>query len=83
MIEIFLVVFLTLRIGQQARQKKLSPWKWELAMVACWLGFEVPAVMISYLYTQNFVIASISGALCGLFGYFFVKNRLDRQPPAE
>lgn len=83
MIEIFLLVFLTLRTGQQARQKKLKPWKWQLAMLACWLGFEIPALMISYLYTQNFMIASVSGILCGLLGYFIVKNRLDRQPAAD
>lgn len=81
MIEIFLLVFLTLRTGQQARQKKLTPWKWQLAMLACWLALEIPAWIISYLYTQNLLIASASGILCGLLGYFFVKDRLDRYPP--
>lgn len=81
MIEIILIIVLSQRNARIAAGKGLSSRKWLWLTVLAWIALELPAVILSYGYTQNLITASFSGLLGGFLGYFIVKRKLNSLPP--
>jgi len=81
--DLIILIFLARHIGILARAKGLDVLKWRTVMVLVWIGLEIPVVLLSNSYTHNFFIATLSGILAGLLGYFIIRQYLEKQPPNQ
>lgn len=79
--DLIILIFLARHIGILAKAKGLDVLKWRTVMVLVWVGLEIPVVLLSNSYTHNFLIASLSGILAGLLGYFMIRQYLEKQSP--
>jgi hypothetical protein len=77
--DLIILIFLARHIGIIARAKGLDVLRWRTIMVLVWIGLEIPVVLLSNSYTHNFLIATLSGILAGLLGYFMIRQYLERQ----
>jgi len=83
MIQIIILIFLAQYIGEIARKKGRTVWKWRLATVLAWFAIELPVVLCSFGYSENIIIASISGFLGGLLSFFIIKRQLEKVPDEQ
>ena len=77
--DLIILIFLARHIGIIAKAKGLDVLRWRTIMVLVWIGLEIPVVLLSNSYTHNFLIATLSGILAGLLGYFMILQYLERQ----
>ena len=83
MIQIIVLIFLARYIGELARKKGHTVWKWRLATVLAWFALEIPVILFSFGYSGNILVASLSGFLAGLLSFFILKTQLDKMPGQE
>lgn len=80
MIHFIILIFLARYIGELARMKGRTVWKWRLAMVLAYFAFALPVILVSFGYSDNLLVASISGFLIGLLSFFMLKGYLEKMP---
>ncbi len=83
MIEIFVLIFLTRKIGALAAQKGQKPGRWKLYTVFTWFGFEVVGLMVGMIISQNILLALLLALASAFGGYLLMKFQLEKIPDID
>jgi hypothetical protein len=82
MLDIIILIFLSIRIGNLAVKKGLKRRAWILYTVLSWLAGEVIGVVAGVaIFEQDNIVSIVLMGLAGAIGgYFIIKSVLDKKP---
>jgi hypothetical protein len=82
MLDLILLIFLAIKMGNLALVKGLPSGKWRMNLVIAWVIAEMIGLAIGLLIfgKENLVSCSIIGLGCALTAYFLMHNYLHKMP---
>ncbi|RYY46132.1 MAG: hypothetical protein EOO06_15140 [Chitinophagaceae bacterium] len=87
MLEIIILVFLVVHVGNKARRKGLNVMRWRVLMIAAWVAAEFLGLMLGVMIlgynTSNLLNLMVIGLVSAIGGFLLVKYNLDKYPDLD
>ncbi|RYY65937.1 MAG: hypothetical protein EOO13_16490 [Chitinophagaceae bacterium] len=84
MLDIIILVFLVIQVGNKARRKGLNVLKWRVLLVVAWITAEFLGLLLGVMllgYDQaNLPSLLLIGIVSAFGGYLLIKYNLDKYP---
>lgn len=82
MLEVVALFFLCKHVGQVAKQKGLSAFRWKLYTILGWFAAEITGLVIGVVLfgKENLIGLFLIAIMSAVGGYLVVKAQLDKHP---
>ncbi|HRD57292.1 MAG TPA: hypothetical protein PK504_04550 [Ferruginibacter sp.] len=85
MLEILILVFLVINVGNKARRKGLNVLRWRVLTVLAWIVAEMLGLFIGIMLVgkDDLVKLMMIGIVSAFGGYLLIKYNLDKHPDID